>query len=55
MNLGANFDTSMVRILEILVSLVKRIIDQGSSKSGRFVGIPLTSFFDVKLSLVIDT
>ena len=45
MNSGANFETSMVVPLGVLVALVKRQTDQGSSKSGTFVGRPFTSTF----------
>ena len=36
MNLGENFETSIVRPLEILFNLVKRKIGQGYSKSEYF-------------------
>ena len=39
-NLGANFDTSMLVPLWILSASVKRHIGNGSSKSGRFVYRP---------------
>ena len=56
MNPGANFETSMVGPLGILVTLVKRQIWQGSSKAGIFVGIPhMSTFIAIGVSLLIDT
>ena len=45
MNPGANFETSVVGPLEILVALVKRQIGQGSSNSGIFSVKPSMSHF----------
>ena len=56
MNPGANFETSVVGPLEILVALVKRQIGQGSSNSGRFSGRPsMSPFLAICFSPVIKT
>ena len=56
MNPGANFETSMVRSMGILVALVKRQIGQGYYKSGRFVRRQLMStFITIIIRLVINT
>ena len=56
MNLGANFETSVVGPLGILVALVKRQIGQGSFNSGKISDIPsMSPFIAIYVSLVIDT
>ena len=45
MNPGANFETSVVGLLGILVALVKRQIGRGSSNSRRFSGRTSMGFF----------
>ena len=56
MNPGANFETSVVRSLGILVALVKRQIGQGYSNSGIFSGRPsMSPFIAICFSLVIET
>ena len=45
MNLGENFDSSMVKPMVMIVASVKRHIGQGYYKSGKFVGILLISPF----------
>ena len=56
MNPGANFETSVVGPLVILVALVKRQIGQGYSNSGRFSGRPsMNPFLAILFILVIDT
>ena len=56
MNPGANFETSVVGPLEILVALVKRQIGKGYSNSGIFSRRPSKSpFLAINFSLVIDT
>ena len=51
MNPGVNFETSMVVPLGMLFTLVKRQVRQGSSKSGRLVGIPsMSTFLVISLS-----
>ena len=45
MNLGANFEISMVGTLVILVALLKRKIEKGSSKSGILFGRPFMITF----------
>ena len=53
---GANFETSVVVPLGILVALVKRKIGQVYSKSGGFAGIPsVSTFLAIIFSLVIET
>ena len=52
----ANFETSVVGLLVILVALSKRQIWQGYSKSGRFSGRPsMSHFLVICFSLVIET
>ena len=56
MNPGANFDTSVVGPLGILVAFVKIQIGQGSSNSGRFSERPsMSTFLAIRFSLVIET
>ena len=55
MNPQSNFYSLMVGPLVILFASVKRQIDQGSSKSGRFFGRPLMSPFLAFFCLVIAT
>ena len=53
---GANFETSVVGPLGILVALVKKQIGQGSYNSGRFSGRPpMIPFLAIRFSLVIET
>ena len=53
---GANFDTSVVGPLEILVALVKRQTGQGYSKSRIFYVRPsMTPFLAINFSIVIET
>ena len=55
MNPGANFETSVVGPLGILVALVRRQIGQGYSNSGRFYGRPsIRPFLSICFSLVIE-
>ena len=56
MNPGANFETSVVGPLGILVALVKIQIGQVSSNSGKLVGRPLKiPFLAICFSMVIET
>ena len=56
MNPGANFETSVVGPLGILVALVKRQIIQGSSNSGRLSERPsMSPFIAIRFILVIET
>ena len=53
---GANFETSVVGPMGILVALVKRKIGQVYSRSGRFSGRPsVSTFLATSFSLGIDT
>ena len=56
MNPGANFETSILGPLVILVDLLKIYIGQGSSKSGKFVIRPFISpLFNITNGIVVDT
>ena len=56
MNPGANFETSILGPLVILVDLFMIYIGQGSSKSGKFVIRPLISpLFNITHNMVVDT
>ena len=56
MNPGANFETSMVASMAILVALVNRQIRQGFYKLGRFVVRPfMSNFISIFISLAIKT
>ena len=56
MKSGANFETSVVGSLGMLVALVKRQIVQGSYKLGIFSGIPfMNTFLAICFGLVIET
>ena len=55
-NLGENFETSIVGPLVILVALVRRQIGQGYSNSGNLVGRPsINTLFPLSLSNGIET
>ena len=50
-----NFETSVVRPLEVLISLVKRQIGYSYSKSGMFYGRPsMSPFTSILFSLEIN-
>ena len=54
-NPGANFETSMLGPMVILVASVKKQIGQGYYKSGRFFGRPFMSpFFAVICNLKME-
>ena len=56
MKSGANFETSLVGTLGILVALVRIQIGQGSSKSGIFYERPsMSPFLAISSSLEIET
>ena len=56
MNIGANFETSVVGPLGIFAALVMMQIGQDYSNSGRFSGRPsMSPFLGIRFSLVIDT
>ena len=56
MNAGTNFEISMVGTLVILVTLDKRKIVQGYSKSGISVGRAfMSAFLAIGISLLIKT
>ena len=56
MKSGANFETSVVGSLGILVDLVKIQIGKGSSKSRIFYRRPsMRHFLDIHFTLVIET
>ena len=56
MNPGANFETSMVVPLVILVALLKIKIGQDYYRSGIFVGIPaMCHFLAIHFRLEIET